>query len=423
MLQRLLYIVIICLGTVNNGLSQDSTYARQVIKTLTSPEYEGRGYVNDGDLKAAKYIAGEFKRLGLRSFEDSYFQEFSFPVNSFPDDVHADVDGLTLVPGKDFIVGADCPAIKGEYDFIRLDSATIDNPSLWAKFSKKKKRNDFVVIDQTLIAHVTHTENLRQVTQNEIKCRGIIFLEDKFTWTVSTEMGKFPILHIKKEIFKTFRYHINLDIQPVFSAGRQTQNVIGYVKGDTYPDSFLVLTAHYDHLGRMGPDAYFPGANDNASGVAMLLDLARKYSKQKTKCSIVFICFAGEEAGLKGSLYYTYYPLFPLPRIKFLLNMDLMGTGENGATIVNGTEFRKQFDTLVFLNNTLSLLPAINIRGKAANSDHYFFTEKGVPSFFIYLLGNYTNYHDIYDTNDALPLNRYNQAYQLISLFMQVLDN
>ncbi len=418
-----IYSVFLLFLATNNTIAQDSTYARQVIKTLTAPNFEGRGYVNEGDSKAAKYIAYEFKRIGLQSFEENnYFQPFSFPVNKFPYDVKADIDGLELIPGKDFIVSPDCPPVLGEYDFIRLDSQTLDNSALWKKFLKHRKRNCFIIIDKHTVANIIQKENYNMIVHNEVKARGIIYIEDKFTWSVSTKQAKFPVISVKREIFKSFRYHINLNIQPQFTAGHETQNVVGYIKGTKYPDSFLVFTAHYDHLGRMGPDAYFSGANDNASGVAMLLDLAKQVSKQKNNCSVAFICFAGEEAGLIGSLYYTSYPFFPLPQIRFLFNMDLMGTGENGATIVNGTEYRKQFDTLVYLNNTLSLLPAVNIRGKASNSDHYFFSEKGVPSFFIYLMGNYTNYHDIYDTNEALPLNRYNQAYQLISNFLKVMD-
>src|SRR4030095_9120627 len=107
-------------------------------------------------------------------------------------------------------------------------------------------------------------------------------------------------------------------------------NVLGMVPGTLYPDSFIVFTAHYDHLGRMGKKALFPGANDNASGSAMIIDLARYYAQpaNRPKCSLLFIAFAGEEAGLIGSRYYTENPILPLEQIKFLINLDLMGNGE-----------------------------------------------------------------------------------------------
>ena len=184
-----------------------------------------------------------------------------------------------------------------------------------------------------------------------------------------------------------------------------------------HPDSFLVVTAHYDHLGGMGKTTYFPGANDNASGVSLMMELARYYAQNPQPYSIAFIAFAGEEAGLIGSKYFTENPLVPLTSIRFLLNTDLAGTGTNGITVVNATEFPKEFAWMNQVNDENKLLVKINSRGKAANSDHYFFTEKGVPSFFFYTLGGVTAYHDIYDRAEALPLNEFEDLFKLIVLF------
>src|SRR6185295_17501176 len=101
-------------------------------------------------------------------------------------------------------------------------------------------------------------------------------------------------------------------------------------------------------------------------------------------CSIVFIAFAGEEAGLIGSKYYTDHPLFPLARIKFLINLDLLGTGDDGMMVVNATEYPNQFHLLDSINSVHQFLPKLGQRGKAKNSDHYYFTEHAVPSFFFY---------------------------------------
>ena len=76
----------------------------------------------------------------------------------------------------------------------------------------------------------------------------------------------------------------------------------------------------------MGKDTYFPGANDNASGISLLLNLAHYYAANPRPYSIGFICFAGEEAGLIGSKYFTEHPLVPLKNIRFLINTDLAGT-------------------------------------------------------------------------------------------------
>jgi len=90
--------------------------------------------------------------------------------------------------------------------------------------------------------------------------------------------------------------------------------------------------------------------------------------------------------------------------MKFLVNLDLLGTGDEGMMVVNATEF---FSPVCFfltaINNEKKYLAKIGQRGKARNSDHYWFTEKGVPSFYFYTLGGIKAYHDIYDKAETLP--------------------
>jgi Zn-dependent M28 family amino/carboxypeptidase len=167
----------------------------------------------------------------------------------------------------------------------------------------------------------------------------------------------------------------------------------------------------------MGADTYFSGANDNASGVALLLSLAKYYSAHPQKYSIGFLLFAGEEAGLVGSKFFTENPLVPLKNIRFLINTDLAGTGEEGITVVNATEFPAEFALMNKINEEHKYLTKINARGKAANSDHYFFTEKGVPAFFFYTLGGIKAYHDVFDRSATLPLNEQADLFNLLIKF------
>jgi Zn-dependent M28 family amino/carboxypeptidase len=174
----------------------------------------------------------------------------------------------------------------------------------------------------------------------------------------------------------------------------KTQNVVGFVEGIKYPDSFFVFTAHYDHIGMMGKDVIFPGANDNASGTAMIMDLAKHYSKSKPEYSIVFIAFSGEEAGLYGSRFFSENPLFPLEKIKLLINLDMVGTGSDGIAFVNGSVFTDLFEIVNQINEEKNYLKRIKARGEACNSDHCFFYQKGVPAFFIYSMGKeHMHYH------------------------------
>jgi len=246
-------------------------------------------------------------------------------------------------------------------------------------------------------------------------------MEDKLTWSVEQQVADYTILQIDKKKIIELPVSYKVNIENKFISSFKTANVCGMVKGTAKPDSFIFITAHYDHLGGMGKDTYFPGANDNASGVTLLLSLAKYYAVHPAKYSIGFILFAGEEAGLVGSKYYTENPLVPLKNIKFLTNTDLAGTGDEGITVVNATEFPNEFVLMNKINDENKYLIKINARGKAANSDHYFFTEKGVPAFFFYTLGGIKAYHDVFDKASTLPLNEQDDLDSLLIKFNEAL--
>ncbi|MFT5779088.1 MAG: aminopeptidase YwaD, partial [Crocinitomicaceae bacterium] len=201
-----------------------------------------------------------------------------------------------------------------------------------------------------------------------------------------------------------------------------TQNIIAYLPAKKKCTETIVFTAHYDHLGRMGSDTYFPGANDNASGTAMLISMAKYFKEHPSEYNIMFIAFAGEEAGLVGSKYFTEHPILPLKKIRFLINLDIMGSGEEGITAVNATLFEEEFKLLQTINEEKQLLAKVKRRGPAANSDHYWFTEKGVPAFFIYTMGPNKNYHDVFDEYAALSFVEYDDITTLLVSFVERLE-
>ena len=94
-------------------------------------------------------------------------------------------------------------------------------------------------------------------------------------------------------------------------------------------------------------------------------------------------------------------------------------TGDDGITVVNGSVFKKEFALLHSINEREKYVVKIKSRGKAANSDHYWFTEKGVPSFFIYAMGGIQAYHDVYDKGETLPLTDFEDLFNLIIKFYE----
>ena len=102
-----------------------------------------------------------------------------------------------------------------------------------------------------------------------------------------------------------------------------------------------------------------------------------------------------------------------------MLNLDIMGSGEEGITVVNSTLFPKEFDLLKSINAKKRLLKEIKPRGPAANSDHYYFTEAGVPAFFIYTMGPNKHYHDVEDRYEALSFEAFDSLNRLLLAFIR----
>lgn len=433
-------VCFLCFCASTSGYSQDISkpvygLARRIVDTLASPAMHGRGYVNDGDKIAANYIKQQFQDFGLKTFKgDNYFQPFSFPVNTFPGKmefgcIFQNKKNLVVfegVAGQNFIVSPDAPTLKGMFSSLVFDSSYTTSSSKFEKFRKKiKSANTFVIIDERGVTNKQKLEYFKKVKNGYFEAN-IIEPVSKLTWSVSREVSKYVKIQVLADSFHfSAKGTVAIDIENKFIESHATQNVIGYIEGSERPDSFIVFSAHYDHLGRMGSSVYFPGANDNASGCAMLLNLVNYYSrpKYKPRYSIVFIAFAGEEAGLLGSKHYTENPLFPMRKIRFLLNTDIMGTGDDGITVVNGSVFKKEFDALVDINKKGDYIKDVKIRGKAANSDHYYFSEKGVNAFFIYTMGGIKAYHDIYDKPQTLPLNEFEDVFYLVLKFIDYLQS
>jgi aminopeptidase YwaD len=361
--------------------AQDMVYARHLVDTLTSTTFWGRGYTKNGMAKAADFIESEFKKAGLQSFNGKFQQSYFYSVNTFPEKMEVSVDGKRLIPGVDFIVEPKSRGAKTTGRLVKLDSI------------------HFV----------------------EVKNKIEVLLQDKLTWRVSNESAPFTRIEIDKKKVKKNPSTISINIENKLIPKFKASNVCGFVKGTEKPDSLLVITAHYDHLGGMGDATYFPGANDNASGVALLISLARHYATNPQRYSVAFIAFGGEEAGLRGSEFFVQNPLFPIKNIRFLTNLDLTGTGEEGITTVNASVFKQEFGLLSEINNQKKYLIKIKSRGKAANSDHYWFTEQGVPSFFIYAMGGIQAYHDVFDRAETLPMTEFVDLFRIIVDFQSEL--
>jgi aminopeptidase YwaD len=378
-----IYVFALSLLLSSAQYAQDTNYVRQCLKVLCSEKCFGRGYVKNGLQNAATFIVSELKKGNVSPlFNGKYTQEFYHAVNTFPKACEVRLNGKALIPGIDYILNPSSGSGKGKCMLQKKDSVTFfgKHGNTVAALSLKKK----------LTFSVSH-----EAVEN----------------TVILELDKTRL----KEIPQQLEWKINSQLNPKF----KSENIGGLIKGLSKSDTCIVFTAHYDHLGGMGKHTFFPGANDNGAGISGLLDLVKYYKAHPPKYTIVFVFFAGEEAGLLGSKFFTENAPLDLKRIKFLFNLDLIGTGEEGITVVNATEFKPEFEKLKAINEEKKLLKQIKPRGKAANSDHYWFAEKNVHCFFLYTMGGIAAYHDVFDVEKTLPLTEYLDVFNLLVTFVE----
>jgi len=396
--------------------------ARRITKKLCSEAFFGRGYVNNGMQSAALFLQDEFINAGLQPYSDKFdiLQSYSYDVNSFPGEMEIVHNNKALKPGIHFLPEASSPSVDITADYALIDSAVLVDENLLKDAIESVYlgvKNSFV-IDSRGFDDKERGELIRYAFNFTSTAPTFVTTDQKFTWSVGRNQLKYPLIQVQDSVVRLgepFRVTIEAEFLKNFEAN----NVIGFLPAKKKCAKTILFCAHYDHLGGMGKNVYIPGANDNASGTAMLVTLASYFKKNPSKYNMLFIAFSGEEAGLLGSEYFVANTPIKLKNIRFVLNLDIMGSGEEGITVVNATEYTEEFELLTAINNELNLLPRVKSRGETSNSDHYFFHKNGVPSFFIYTMGTNKNYHDVFDTYDALTFEAYNNVMKLLQVFAE----
>jgi hypothetical protein len=407
------------------AFAQDKTYARSLIDSLASPAMSGRGYVNNANRIASGFIAAEMKEHELKSFPEGYFQPFTLPINTFPGKIELTINNKKLKPGVDYIVSVTSPSVSGKHRIQIISQKVFEKSENLTKLMHKDFSGSLLLIDKSGLAK----EKLRMVDSlvrtNYLKSAGFILVTDKerLLWSISQGFRQktYPVFEVLKAAMPPKPKKSVITVEAVFEPEMQVRNVIGFIPGIAVPDSFLVITAHYDHLGMMGSEAIFPGANDNASGVAMMLDMARHFSApgNQPRYSMAFVALAAEETGLIGSEFYVEQPFFPLSQIAFLINLDMVGTGSEGISMVNGKIFTRQYEKMVKINADNEYILTVVQGGESCNSDHCPFYKKGVPAVFIFSRGKeHREYHNIYDSPNRVPLTEYEDIFRLLRDFI-----
>lgn len=253
----------------------------------------------------------------------------------------------------------------------------------------------------------------------------LFYISEKMASEIMGEDGKTIFAKMTAGNLKGKIYKANIDLAfKKTSLITTVDNVMGVVEGTDKKDEYVIITAHYDHVGKRNDTTIFYGADDDGSGTVSVLELAEAFAKAKAegkgpRRSILFMAVSGEEHGLWGSRYYSEHPVYPLEKTTVNLNIDMIGR--------IGNDYMKDKDSANYVyvigDNKLSsdltpITDAVNTKYTGLKldrkyndpndpnrfyyrSDHYNFAEKGVPIIF-YFNGVHPDYHRPTDTPDKI---------------------
>jgi hypothetical protein len=426
-MKALLPLLLLQFSIFNGIHAQPIETAFEDVKNLCLPEMAGRGYQNAGHKIAAQYIFNRFQKLGLTpgiektNYYSEGYQYFSFTVN-LCQKAKIILDNKPLKPGIDFILYPASGSFQGCLDFENLDygmgedweGSKVKGKAVYTQLGYPEDYSTKSIPQKIFEPQTKPAFKLKMAS--EYKAGALFMGREKLTASFSGYSYPFPIIEVISNKYKWQKIRkAELDIQMQIDTVN-SQNIVFSIPGNIDSDSIIIICAHYDHLGKQDSAIFF-GANDNASGIAFMLGLAYRYSTQiKPDQTLVFIAFGGEEAGLKGSNYFANkIPTDIKSRIRYVLNFDLMGNGVDGITVVGGVENPELFNKLEKSNAEHLYIKQISKRGNAPNSDHYPFTQIGVPAIFIYTQGGPPFYHDVYDVPDQVRFPEWEDLNSLIS--------
>lgn len=445
----LLLIVTACSGprttTLQERLEAHVTY-------LASDELEGRMTGSDGEHIASEYIRTEFKNIGLDAIDSTgdYLQPFDFIFSRTASDeclltTRVDSNERSAVLFNDFypVSYSASKSVSSEGIFVGFG---INAPDLnYSDYEGIDSLNGKIAIIETSSPDGNHPHS-KYVNYLDLNVRideaikrgaaGIIFINtDKRSDDPDTVLSRkinpvdIPIVFLRDTTIlvnhgtgQPFRLTVAINEDK-----RTGHNVVGAIdNGQPYT---VVIGAHYDHLGYgeqgslyTGEPAIHNGADDNASGVATLIELARKLAEDTlTGNNYIFIAFSGEELGLYGSGYFTKNPLFPLENCNYMLNMDMVGRLDSSHTlIVNGIGTSPVLDSIVPAI-TLDSLTIKTSESGIGPSDHTSFYLKDIPVVHIFT-GTHEDYHKPSDDADKINYRGMVTVYHYIIHLLGALD-
>ncbi len=445
----------------SNLISPDSL--KNTVLILASDSLEGRETGKTGQKKSAFFLARNYYRLGLTpkglnqtNSNNPELNEESF-LQYHPISVRNNKSRNISLNGENFLFGKDF-----FYHSFNIDSFYLINEVKYfgnGKFARTDKI--FSLIDENKVPNIilddtgpkTQEILFERISQNKMTGVSIVFCispEEKIAKLFLSKKKpvttpKTPIIYISKELAEAFfkpgkykkissklkrtpktiikKQSCQLSFSLVRNHGELNgENVIAMIPGSDLREETVVISSHYDHLGKKDSLIYY-GADDNASGTSAVLEMARVFQIAKKdgngpRRNLLFLNVSGEEKGLLGSAWFVNNPTVPLHSIVTNLNIDMIGrtdaehdsTGVRNYVYIIGSN--RMSNELHAINETMNDSgPRLELNYKYNNtndpndfyrrSDHYNFIKKNIPAIF-YFNGTHVDYHKPTDTADKI---------------------
>ncbi len=476
-------VAIVLLAGCSSNSSISSNEIKKHISYLADDNLAGRYPGTEGDRLAAEYIRNQFKKSKLELLESNGYQYFDAIAGlNYTDNNTLNVDNGKGLLHRDFIPfpysisGAFSGAVVFAGFGLEIDSDSLS----WNDYKGLDVKGKWVMMFRGDPESGSRSSRYESFSDDKVKiilakdkgALGVIMIspsilekEDELIpafYDKSSASVGIPVINITRafadklfaeyqltvksveEKMLTSKQPLHLDFKGLLNATVElefikirTQNVVGMLKSENpaADGRYIVIGAHYDHLGMGGigsgsrvPDttAVHNGADDNASGVAGLIELAGKLStmRKELKHNFVFVAFGGEEMGLLGSKHFADYPSIDWKSINAMINFDMIGrlNTETKAVSVSGSGTSVQSEEL--LKSLESSFPGLKFgyapEGFGA-SDHSSFYVKDIPVFFL-STGGHPDYHTPVDDTHLINLEGEKQVIDYSVALIQKID-
>lgn len=419
MYRLVLFITVAFLFQLSFG--QDMNQVKQVVADLSSPAFFGRGYVNKGDSLAADYIALALKKRRIKPIGKSYFQHFEMGINRYIGNPKLKIAGQTLQNGIDWVPYPTSPTVHGTFPVIWITQKDLVQKKAFQQLCKQDLQNSFITFDTCVV----NNQELHRLARNLFTTapylvKGIVDAVESPKFSARRYVSDYVTLRVRNEFWTHEVKEIEVDLDHEFIEDYTSQNVMGFIPGKT--DTCITLIGHYDHMGMFG-EVMYPGANDNASGVAMMLELGDYFKKHKPHYSIHLIFFGAEEAGFYGSEYYVAHPAYPLAKTKMVINFDMVASGTKWTELIQAKLYPAIESAFVNINTANAYIEHLKTTGYEASSDHINFHDQGIPAVFFWTAGGNEFYHEPGDLPDSISYPAFEGIYKLVQDFVEITGN